>query len=185
MSIQVVMRTKLTLLATCFLVYSGMVNGTGTASATASDISSLDQDTQALKRAVLDLNRELFVLEEELLYPANSQVAVFLSVDVGEFFGLDSVTIELDGKEVANYLYTDREVDALHRGGIQQVFLGNLKVGEHELVAFFSGQGPHDRDYRRGTTLNFDKNIGAKYVELKIADEAKQLQPEFYAREWE
>jgi hypothetical protein len=148
-------------------------------------ITSLDQDTQALKRAVLDLNRELFVLEEELLYPANSQVAVFLSVDVGEFFGLDSVTIQLDGKEVANYLYTEREVEALHRGGVQQVYLGNLKVGEHELVAFFTGKGPHERDYRRGTTLNFEKKIGAKYVELKITDQAKQLQPEFYARVWE
>jgi hypothetical protein len=181
MNMKTAINSKLALFTMCLLAYSGMVNGTGTESA----ISSLDQDTQDLKRAVLDLNRELFILEEELLYPANSQVAVFVSVDVGEFFGLDSVTIELDGKEVANYLYTEREVDALHRGGIQQVYLGNLKVGEHELVAFFTGEGPHERDYRRGTTLSFDKSIGAKYVELKISDQAKQLQPEFFAREWE
>jgi hypothetical protein len=180
MNIKTVSKRLLTCYATGLLGLVAAVNA-GAESA----ITSLDQDTQALKRAVLDLNRELFVLEEELLYPANSQVAVFLSVDVGEFFALDSVELQLDGKEVANYLYTEREVDALHRGGIQRVYLGNLKVGEHELVAFFTGKGPHDRDYRRGTTLNFDKSIGAKFVELKISDEAKQLQPEFYARVWE
>lgn len=146
---------------------------------------SLDAEVQDLKSAVLDLNRELFMLEEELLYPANTQVAVFVSMDVGEFFTLDSVQLELDGKSVTNYLYTEREVAALHRGGVQQVFLGNLKTGEHELIAIFTGIGPHGRDYRRGATLTFDKQIGAKYVELQISDKVSKRQPEFFVREWE
>ena len=150
-----------------------------------SELQTLDQDTQALKTAVLDLNRELFVLEEELLYPSNTQVAVFVSMDVGQYFGLDSVELTLDGKNVSNYLYTDREVDALYRGGVQKLFVGNLKVGEHELVAIFTGKGPHDRDYRRGATLTFDKSIGSKYVELQITDSEQQLQPEFMVREWD
>ena len=53
----------------------------------------LDQDVQSLKKEVLDLNRDLFLLEEELLFPANSQVAFFISMDVGEYFELDSVSI--------------------------------------------------------------------------------------------
>lgn len=146
---------------------------------------SLDSEVQDLKSAVLDLNRELFMLEEELLYPANTQVAVFLSVDIGEFFALDSVQLELNGKSVANYLYSEREVKALHRGGVQKLFLGNLKAGEHELVAFFTGVGPQGRDYRRGATLNFDKQIGAKFVELQISDRQSKAQPEFQVREWE
>ncbi len=146
---------------------------------------SLDAEVQTLKGAVLDLNRELFMLEEELLYPANTQVAVFVSMDVGEFFALDSVQLRLDDKPVANYLYTEREVDALHRGGVQQLFLGNLKAGDHELVAIFTGIGPHGRDYRRGATLAFDKRIGAKYVELQISDKVSKQQPEFRVREWE
>ena len=56
--------------------------------APAEDFKSLDQEVQALKKEVLDLNRELFVLEEDLLFPANTQVAVFVSMDVGEFFAL-------------------------------------------------------------------------------------------------
>jgi hypothetical protein len=149
------------------------------------DFRGLDQEVQALKKEVLDLNRELFVLEEELLFPANTQVAVFVSMDVGEFFALDSVTLKLDNKEVANYLYTEREAKALLKGGVHRVYVGNLKAGEHELIALFTGQGPHVRDYRRGATIKLDKGVGAKYVELKISDRASKAQPEFVVKEWE
>jgi len=151
----------------------------------APDLKAVDQDVQVLKKQLIDVNRDLFKLEEELLYPASTQVAVFLSVDVGTFFGLDSVTLKVDDKEVANYLYTEREVQALHRGGVQKLYLGNLKAGEHEIVAFFTGKGPHERDYRRGTTMKIEKAIGAKYVELRISDRATALQPEFVVRQWE
>jgi hypothetical protein len=151
----------------------------------AADTRSLDEDTQSLKKDVVDLNRDLFVLEEELLFPANTQVAVYVSMDVGEFFGLDSITLKIDNKEVTNYLYTPREVDALLKGGVQRLYLGNLKVGSHELVAFFSGKGPDNRDYRRGATLKFDKSIGAKYLELKIEDRQRKMQPEFEIKDWE
>lgn len=149
------------------------------------EFRSLDENVQDLKKEVLDLNRDLFLLEEELLFPANSQVAFFISMDVGEYFELDSVNLKIDGKEVSNYLYTSREVKALLRGGVHRVHMGNLKVGEHELVAVFTGEGPHIRDYRRGATLNFSKGIGAKYVELKISDRVEKQQPEFVINEWE
>jgi len=146
---------------------------------------SLDKDVQTLKKEVLDLNRDLFLLEEELLFPANSQVAFFISMDVGEYFELDSVNIKIDGKEVANYLYTPREADALVRGGVHRVHMANLKTGDHELIAIFTGKGPHVRDYRRGATMTFDKGIGAKYLELEITDRVRKLQPEFVIKEWE
>ncbi len=149
------------------------------------EFRSLDENVQDLKKEVLDLNRDLFLLEEELLFPANSQVAFFISMDVGEYFDLDSVNLKIDGKEVSNYLYTNREVKALLRGGVHRVHMGNLKVGEHELVAVFTGEGPHIRDYRRGATLNFSKGIGAKYIELKISDRVEKQQPEFVINEWE
>ena len=153
--------------------------------APAEDFKSLDQEVQSLKKEVLDLNRELFVLEEDLLFPSNTQVAVFVSMDVGEFFAIDSVTLKLDNKEVANYLYTEREAQALLKGGVHRVYIGNLKAGDHELLALFTGQGPHVRDYRRGATIKLTKGVGAKYVELKISDRAVKSQPEFIVKEWE
>jgi hypothetical protein len=151
----------------------------------APDTRGLDEQVQSLKKDVVDLNRDLFILEEELLFPANTQVAVFLAVDVGDFFALDSVQLKIDNKEVINYLYTPREVDALLKGGIQRLYIGNLKVGQHELVAFFNGKGPHDRPYKRGASIKFDKGIGAKYLELKIDDRQRKLEPEFEIKDWE
>jgi hypothetical protein len=159
--------------------------GNGSAADTAAEFRTLDEEVQDLKKLAVDLNRDLFLLEEELLFPASTQVSVFVSMDVGEFFGLDSIEVQLDGKDVASYLYTDREVDALHRGGVQRLFDGNVRAGDHELVAFFTGDGPHDRAYRRGATLTFDKGIGPKYIELKISDRESRLQPEFVVVEWE
>ena len=147
----------------------------------AADTRGLDQEIQGLKKDVVDLNKDLFVLEEELLFPANTQVAVFLSMDVGDFFSLDSVQLKIDQKEVINYLYTPREVEALLKGGVQRLYVGNLKVGAHELVAFFNGKGPSERAYKRGASVKFEKGVGAKYLD----DRQRKLQPEFEIKDWE
>ena len=155
------------------------------APASAPVAGTLDGRIQDVKADVIKLNRDLLVLEEELLFPANTQVALFVSMDVGKMFQLDSVQVKLDDKVVANYLYTALEVEALHRGGVQRVYLGNLKNGKHELVAFFTGKGPHERDYRRGANVKFEKTGEAKYIELRIQDSAGKLQPEFDVKLWQ
>ena len=159
---------------------------TGTAAAAPSPAAAgLDERVQQAKSDVIKLNRDLLVLEEELLFPASTQVALFVSMDVGKLFELDSVQIKLDDKLVSNHLYTPLEVEALHRGGVQRLYLGNLKSGTHEIVAFFTGKGPHERDYKRGATIKFDKGTGAGYVELRIKDSLGKLQPEFDVKVWQ
>ncbi len=145
----------------------------------------LDTRIQDIKSDVIKLNRDLLVLEEELLFPANTQVALFVSMDVGKMFQLDSVQIRIDDKLVASYLYTPQEVQALHRGGVQRIYVGNLRAGTHELVAFFTGGGPHARDYKRGATVKFEKDTQAKYAELRIRDSSAKLQPEFDIKFWQ
>ncbi|MFQ5489070.1 MAG: AraC family transcriptional regulator, partial [Gammaproteobacteria bacterium] len=127
----------LLLLGSVFSVMAQAENGAAPA-----DFRGLDDEVQTLKKDILDINRELFILEEELLFPTNTQVAVFLSLDTGEFFKLDAVQVKIDDKVVSNYLYTRRELEALRRGGVQRIYFGNLRAGEHELVAFFTGLGP-------------------------------------------
>ncbi len=176
------MKAMLVTLLTMVAIAPAFAQDTGLPAA---DRSVLDAEVQELRREVVDLNRDLFMLEEDLLFPASTQIAVFVSMDVGTFFALDSVQIKVDDKEVANYLYTARELEALKRGGVHRIWLGNLKAGEHEVVAFFTGQGTHERDYKRGATLMVEKGVGAKYVELKISDRLRKLQPEFVVRVWE
>jgi hypothetical protein len=145
----------------------------------------LDDRVQQTKADVIRLNRDLLVLEEELLFPANTQVAVFVSMDVGLLFDLDSVQVKLDDKVVSTYLYTPLEVQALHRGGVQRLYLGDLRAGPHEIVAFFTGKGPHERDYKRAATIKFDKTTEPKYIELQIKDVQQKLQPEFDVKVWQ
>ena len=168
-----------------FALAAGAAAPADTPKAAPRDPQTLDTRVQSLKQEAMELNRDLLVLEEELLFPANTQVALFVSMDVGKLFALDSVQIKLDDKVVANYLYTQLEVDALHRGGVQRVYLGNLKTGQHELVAYFTGKGPHDRNYRRGANVKFEKTTEAKYIELRIQDSTGKLQPEFDIKLWQ
>lgn len=138
---------------------------------------------EALKESVLTLNRDLLILEEELLFPPSNQVAIYLSMDLGQFFSLDAVKLEIDNKLVASELYTDKQVNALFRGGVQRLFVGNLKAGEHEVSAFFTGRGPQ-QDYKRGAKLVVSKTQSPLVLELKIVDSSTALQPTFDIKEW-
>ena len=146
---------------------------------------ALEKQVQDLKKEVLNLNKELFILEEDLLFPANTQFSIFLSMDIGQLFDLDSVQINVDGKNISNHLYTQREIGALKRGGVQRVYLGNIASGKHELVAFFTGKGPSKRHYKRGTTIEIEKTSSPLFVELKIIDNLSKQQPEFKTKVWE
>lgn len=142
------------------------------------------EELESLKEAVLTLNRDLLILEEELLYPASSQIAVYVSMDIGQYFALDAIKLEIDNQLVASELYSDKQVDALFRGGVQRFYIGNLKSGEHEITAFFTGRGPH-ADYKRGAKLRVNKTQAPLVLELRIIDSKAQLQPVFDIKEWQ
>ena len=146
---------------------------------------SLDAEIEALKKEVLSLNRDLFILEEDLLFPPNTQFSVFLSMDSGALFSLDSVQLKINDKNIANHLYTERELAALKRGGVQRLYIGNLPSGEHEIIAIFTGLGPKGRDYRRGETVVIEKTTEPQFVEFMIADDTGKEQPQFDVRVWE
>jgi len=156
-----------------------------TLDAAALEEGSLDAEIEALKKEVLALNRDLFILEEDLLFPPNTQFSIFLSMDAGALFSLDSVQIKINDKNIANHLYTERELTALKRGGVQRLYIGNLPSGEHEIVAIFTGVGPKGRDYRRGESAVIEKTTEPQFVEFMIADDTGKEQPQFDVRVWE
>lgn len=139
---------------------------------------------EQLKQQVIQLNRELFLLEEELLFPPQTQLAVFLSVDSGQFFQLDSVELMLNDQPVEGHLYTAQQWQALQRGAIQPLYKGNIKAGEHNLTAVFIGKGPDQRDYRRAVSHRFNKSEAAVLLELQIKDRSTDYQPDFIVQPW-
>nr|WP_136250736.1 hypothetical protein [Ningiella ruwaisensis] len=144
--------------------------------------SELAKEIESLRQAMVNLNRDLFILEEDLLFPSSTQVAIYLSMDVGEYFALDSVELKLNGEVSTHYLYTERQVDALYRGGVQRLHVDNLGQGQHELTAFFIGTGPEQREYKRGVTINFEKDDEPVAIELSVVDSTSKQQPVFSAK---
>lgn len=142
-------------------------------------------DIEALKQRTLELNRDLLILEEELLYPASSQIAVYLSVEVGDYFALDAVKVHIDDTLVTSELYSEAQVQALHKGGVQKLYIGNLRAGEHEISAFFTGKGPQGQDYKRAAAITVDKGTAPVVLELRIVDSTVKLQPAFDIKQWE
>ncbi|WP_166837538.1 AraC family transcriptional regulator [Rheinheimera pleomorphica] len=151
--------------------------------ANANTVPAADQLEQ-LKQQVIELNRELFLLEEELLFPPQTQLAVFVSVDSGQFFQLDSVELLLNHKPINAHLYTTQQWSALKRGAIHPLYKGNIKAGEHQLTAVFVGKGPDNRDYRRAVSYPFTKAEDAVLLELQINDRSSDYQPDFVVQPW-
>ena len=145
---------------------------------------ALSTELEDIKKQVLKLNRDLFILEEDLLFPASTQVAVFVSVDVGRFFKVDSVELKINDKNVAGFLYTERQRKALEKGGIQQVYLGNLKEGKHQLTAIFTGFDGEGRSTKRAVTHQFEKDDDVVMIELKVEDNESSYRANIRVEEW-
>jgi len=146
-----------------------------------SDSRAMTNEMEDIKKELLALRRDLVILEEDLLFPASSQVAVFVSMDVGELFQLDAVTLKINNKSVTHHLYTEKQVEALYRGGVQKLYIGNVAQGENTVTAFFTGLGPSGRDYRRASTVTFEKTFEPAFVELQVLDAEEKIQPKFNA----
>tara|TARA_R110002072_G_scaffold121890_4_gene256173 strand:+ start:11998 stop:12609 length:612 start_codon:yes stop_codon:yes gene_type:complete len=140
---------------------------------------------EALKKQVIKLNRDLFILEEDLLFPANTQLVVYLSFSTGKFFNLDSVSLKVDDEIIASHLYTERQLEALKRGGMQRLFMGNLKTGEHEVTAVLHGIGPNKKDYKLAASKTIEKDTELTALEIRIEDQSESYQPLVSVVEWD
>ena len=146
--------------------------------------ASLDEDLADYRKDLLEINKQLLLMEEELLFPADTQVTIFVALDVGRFLTPDAITLKLDGDTVESHLYTEKEVKALKAGAIQKIHTANVKDGDHELTVFVVGQGPNGRDYRRAATLDFSKGSGRLFIQLTLKDDSVSQQPLLQFRQW-
>jgi hypothetical protein len=132
-------------------------------------IKGLDEQVQEIKSDVISIAAALNQLEERLLYPSNTQVAVFVALARGGTFRLDSVEVQLDGKAVAHHLYTFKELEALRKGGVQRIYTGNIRSGAHDLQVSFIGKSKAGSDLNETKKFKVNKDVGPKLVELTLA----------------
>lgn len=157
------------ILATLALVCSALA-----AADSSSDeaMQSLDEQVQEIKTDVLAIAAELSNLEERLLYPSDTQVAIFVSLAEDESLELGSVQIQIDGELVAHHIYSFKELDALRKGGVQRIFTGNLRTGEHGIEVSIAGKLRGGRDFHATESSSFTKEVGPKIVGIEVASQA-------------
>ena len=136
---------------------------------TSEQIKGLDEQVQEIKKDVLGISTELNLLEEKLLFPSNTQISIFVSLADGVVFEPDAIKLKLDEKDVADHIYSFKEVDALKRGGVQRVFTGNVQTGDHNVqVSVIGKAGNADKTDTASHTVT--KGVGPEFVEIKLTN---------------
>ena len=138
-------------------------------------IKGLDEQVQEIKADALAIAAELNQLEEKLLYPSDTQIAVFVAWDTDETFRLDTIEVELDGEPAARHIYTFKELEALKKGGVQRLYTGNITIGDHEMHVFASGKSNAGFDVKNSKQFKVHKSVRPKIVEILLAPKSMDL----------
>src|SRR5262245_23744104 len=129
----------------------------------------LDEQVQDIKSDVLSIGQELNRLEEKLLYPSGTQVSIFVTVAKGDQMRLDAVRLQIDGQPVAHHIYSFKELDALRKGGVQRIYVGNVATGDHKLEVVIDGKLEGGADFSRTENFTFSKEVKPKLLGLTLA----------------
>ena len=133
------------------------------------DMRTLDEQVQEIKSDVLGIASELGNLEERLLYPSNTQVAVFVAIERDETFRLDAVQITINDEPAAHHIYSFKELEALQKGGVQRLFTGNVPTGTHSLSVSVLGKRENGEDFNESGDFTFAKGIEPKTLGITLA----------------
>ena len=143
---------------------------------TREQIKGLDEQVQEIKADALSIAAELNQLEEKLLFPSNTQMAVFVSLAADEKFRLDTIEVLLDGQPAARHIYTFKELEALQKGGVQRLYTGNITTGDHDIHVLASGKGSAGFDMKNSKQFKVHKGVGPKIVEILLTPQSIGLE---------
>jgi hypothetical protein len=157
------------LIAICFSLAFALAASVAAQESAQQEMRSLDEQVQEIKSDVLTISRDLALLEERLLYPSNTQLAVFVELAAEQSFRLDAVRVEIDGAPVAHYIYTFKELEALQGGGVQRIYTGNVTTGSHTLTVAVNGKLSSGRDFSSTESFSFSKGVEPQLLGLSLA----------------
>jgi hypothetical protein len=130
----------------------------------------LDEQVQEIKSDILKISEELSRLEEKLLYPSGTQVAIFIALAKGDQMRLDAVRLQINGQLVAHHIYSFKELEALRKGGVQRIYVGNVATGDHQLEVVIDGKLEGGADFNRSERFTFRKEVKPKLVGLTLSE---------------
>ncbi|MED5239978.1 MAG: hypothetical protein VX379_10415 [Pseudomonadota bacterium] len=133
-------------------------------------IKGLDEQVQDIKQDVLAISTELLQLEEKLIYPSNTQISVFVSMAADKDQRVDSMAIRVDGEDVMHHVYTHKELEALQEGGVQRLYTGNVRAGEHQIEVTVTG-----KDFQETASHAFTKEQGPRLLEITLFESGNTI----------
>jgi hypothetical protein len=145
----------------------------------------LDSEIQAIKAEILEINREILLLEEASLYPQGEQLVILVSIATGDSVAPQRITLRLDDDTVSQHDYSVSEVTALHQGGVHRLYVGRLNEGEHRLDISLFGMLARDKDFRQQHSVTVNKSPGRKFMELQLGLEKNTSKPGVNIHEWQ
>ena len=154
---------------TLVLLVCGAFAPLGAQEMSGEDMKSLDGQVQEIKSDVLSIAAELSSLEERLLYPSNTQVAVFVAIEETEDFRLDAVQIEIDGELATHHIYSFKELEALQNGGVQRIYTGNIPSGDHQMNVTMIGKLKSGKEFSESDSFAFAKGVKPKALGITLA----------------
>jgi hypothetical protein len=133
------------------------------------EMRGLDEQVQEVKSDVLSISQEMSRLEEKLLYPSGTQVAIFVALAKGDQMRLDSVRLQIDGQLATQHIYSAKELEALRKGGVQRIYVGNVVTGDHQLEVLVDAKLEDGKDFSRTEHFSFRKEVKPKVVGLTLS----------------
>ena len=132
-------------------------------------MASLDEQVQEIKSDVLAIAAELRQLEEQLLFPSNTQVSFFVNLAEDENLELDSLRVQVDGEWVVHHLYSFKELGALQKGGVQRLYTGNFPKGAHNVQVEIAGKLASGAAFSESQSFAFEKAAEPKIMSIEVA----------------
>lgn len=132
-------------------------------------IKGIDEQIQDIKKDILAISAELKQLDEKLIYPSSTQISLFVALAKADKFRLDAIHIKIDGKDATHFIYSTKELEALQSGGVQRLYTGNIRPGEHTLEVSLIGKTAGKNDYLQNASFKFTKTLEPKLVEITLA----------------
>lgn len=141
------------------------------------------QTIQNAKQTVLELNKDLYQLEKDLLNPPTVRAQLFVSQAPDLSMTLSDIAIEVDNVNPITHLYSSEQRQALVQGAIQPLPEFALAAGLHELTLTLRGR-IKDELITHTLTHSVRKRGQPLLVEIAIVSVNEQKQPVIEFRTW-
>lgn len=136
----------------------------------AAETALLAQDAQRVKEQVLQLNKDLYQLEKDLLSPATTEIAFYLSLRATRYFSPLSVEINTQGIPSIHHLYTEREVEALLMGAVHPIASDNIGPGAHQVEVIVRGKDESGAEQVIKMAQQVEKQAAPLLLEIVVSD---------------